>query len=509
MKKTKLLLASILVSVLFCTAAFGADFGKSKSYNNNFKDIPSNSWYADSVATVYEIELMEGVSDNTFDAESEMSVAQAITIAARLHSIYNETEIPEVSGSRWFQKYVDYCLAKGIMKKEQFDSYSRSVLSFEMVQLFAAALPKEYYPKINTISSVHDVPEILSFANDVLIFYNAGILNGNDAQGNFLPMSPITRKRAAVIISRTALKDKRLSFSLPDAKKSYSYTELFDTLDKQTVKNTLDEIVLATFGNYKVSAGEYRYYSFLTDGNKAEIEKHIKQRIVSEILMKESGLTISRETFNRILASYYASRYENYSGLSYFEALDAQKLTDSVFARLAAINELTYETLLKYCNTVSHSEVYEYAKANGYVCAKQIFISDENDDAQRLALEVQLALASGESFDALLEKYGEDEGMKSRKCGYIFTRGTMSEPFESKAFALKEGETSGVIETDNGYIIIKRMPYSEDDLASSPDYATVASAAGSVKYNTAAELSKLAIQLKYIDNFDAIAGILE
>ena len=31
MKKTKLLLASILVSVLFCTAAFGADFGKSKS----------------------------------------------------------------------------------------------------------------------------------------------------------------------------------------------------------------------------------------------------------------------------------------------------------------------------------------------------------------------------------------------------------------------------------------------------------------------------------------------
>lgn len=509
MKRIRLLAVSMLVCILLCSAVLGADFEKSRSYNNNFADIPTGSWYADSVASVYEIELMEGVSADTFDAESEMSVAQAITIAARLHSIYNETEIPETEGGRWFQKYVDYCMNNGIMAEGQFDSYSRSVLSFEMVQLFAAALPHDFYPAVNSISSVHDVPEILSFADDVLLFYNAGVLNGNDEQGNFLPMSPITRKRAAVIISRTALKDKRLSFTLPEAKESYSFTELFDTLDKQTVKNTLDSIVLATFGDFSVSAAEYRYYSFLTDGEKKSVEEYIKQRIVYEVLMRQAELTVSRDTFNEILSSYYASRYENYSGLTYFEALDAQRLTDTVFARLAVINELSYETLLKYCSEIAPKEVFEYAKANGYICAKQIYISNENEDAQRLALEIQLALSSGEDFDVLLEKYGEDDGMKTRKCGYIFTRGTMSEPFESKAFALKDGETSGVIETDDGYIIIKRLSFTESDLAASPDYATVASAAGSVKYNTALELSKMAVSLKYIDNFDAIAGILD
>ena len=170
-----LLLVLVAVSLSLCAFASGEDavFAKSKSYENNFNDVKSEAWYAKDVAAVYELGLMEGVMADTFDTESEMSVSQAITIASRLHSIYNNAEIPDVEGGRWFQKYVDYALVAGIMAEGQFDSYSRSIRSYEMVQLFAAALPEEFFPAINDISYIQDVPDNLNFYDDLILFYNA------------------------------------------------------------------------------------------------------------------------------------------------------------------------------------------------------------------------------------------------------------------------------------------------------------------------------------------------
>lgn len=509
MKNIKLSLIITTAAILLSCSVFGASFSKSRTYSNNFRDVPAAEWYGDSVKQVYELALMEGVAADRFDTESEMSVAQAITIAARLHSIYNGTTPPNtISGVNWYSEFVAYCKNNGIIKDGQFDNYNRSVLSYEMVQLFAAALPKEYFPPINDITYIQDVPENAPFADDVFLFYKAGILNGNDSYGTFLPMSAITRKRAAVILSRTVLAEKRLSYTLSAKRESYSVSEALSIIDSQTQKDTLDGISLITAGNCNVSAAEYRYYSYLAQGNKEKIDDQIKSTTSILNNAVNSKLRISHQALCDILSFYYTARIENYGTLTYFEALESQKLTDSVYAKLIAINDINYYGLKNEAELLSADDVYNYAVSNDYICAKHILIQNTTPDAYKVALGVRLELAEGKDFDELIAKYGQDPGMKARSGGYYFTYGWMVKEFETASYALSENDISGIVESDFGYHIIKRLPVTKEELTASPDYATISANAGSESYY--AKLSEIInnIAFVYADNFDSIVNIL-
>ena len=512
MKKSRLLTLVTVIAALLCSTVFASDgenvFAKSKKYENNFNDVAETSWYAGSVASVYELGLMEGVKADTFDTESEMSVAQAITIAARLHSIYGGTEIPEVEGGRWFQKYVDYAVGNSIMVDGQFDSYSRSVLSYEMVQLFAAALPEEFFPAINDISYIRDVPDMLNFYKDIRLFYNAGILNGNDEYGTFLPMSAVTRKRASAILARTALKENRLTFSLKEKSEEFTAKQALDIILGETVKGTLDDIVLVTADNYKVSAAEYRYYNFVCANDKSAVENEIKIAASLSKIIDEADISLSYDDLSELLISYYSSRVRNYGGLSYFDALESQNLTDEVYAKLSIMNELFYYAILSECDKISDDDVYNYALENDYICAKHILISKDTEDAYRIALETNLKLISGEDFDTLLAELGEDPGMESRKDGYFFNKGYMVEEFEKAAYALEEGELSEIVETTFGYHIIKRMPFDKDALVASPDFVTIKSNAGSSSCQTKLKELSNTQTLAYAENFEALSELL-
>ena len=66
----------------------------------------------------------------------------------------------------------------------------------------------------------------------------------------------------------------------------------------------------------------------------------------------------------------------------------------------------------------------------------------------------------GASMDSLIgSKYNKDTSMPYE--GYYFTRGEMDKAYEDAAFALKVGEISPIVETEDGFYLIQR--YSKND----------------------------------------------
>lgn len=83
-------------------------------------------------------------------------------------------------------------------------------------------------------------------------------------------------------------------------------------------------------------------------------------------------------------------------------------------------------------------------------------IAAELNVRRALAEEVIRKVKAGGDFSRLAAEYSSDAGTKDRGGDLgLFTRGTHTARFDAAAFSLKAGETSGIVETDYGFHIIK------------------------------------------------------
>ena len=90
----KKLLICVVVAAVLATGTFAA-FEKVNTYNNDFSDVKETNWFYGNVKSAYELGFMNGKSEGKFDPNGNVTVAEGITMAARLHAIYNGTEVTE------------------------------------------------------------------------------------------------------------------------------------------------------------------------------------------------------------------------------------------------------------------------------------------------------------------------------------------------------------------------------------------------------------------------------
>ena len=145
-----LLLAVIMVlSVVPVIAARGA-FEKTETWSDAlFTDVAELDWFHDNVKGAYELGLMEGQGNGLFAPEGSITLAETVTVAARIHAIYHGGE-DFIQGTPWYQVYVDYALANGILKAAPADC-SEAATRLEFAEILSRALPESELKAINKV----------------------------------------------------------------------------------------------------------------------------------------------------------------------------------------------------------------------------------------------------------------------------------------------------------------------------------------------------------------------
>ena len=189
------------------------NFKRSVTYTpGQFTDVPADRWFAGSVQTICELGLMNGKSAGAFGPEDNLTLAEAIVLASRIHSIYNTGTESFTSGSPWYQPYADYAAANGIYAAgaDLTVPATRAIFAF----ILSKSLPESAVSAVNSIEdgAIPDLPSG-KYADDVYnavySLYKAGVLTGSDSAGSFRPDSTINRAEAAAIVTRLVMPSLR------------------------------------------------------------------------------------------------------------------------------------------------------------------------------------------------------------------------------------------------------------------------------------------------------------
>ena len=161
---------------------------------SDFSDVPDSVWYASYASAAAEAGLMNGTGSGRFSPAQSLSLAEVVTLTARLFAEDHGEAVPaSLSGEPWYQAAYDYCVGSGLF----------TATSFEMVELLDRAVPDSQKVPIHSTAAVPDLAESAVYGDVVYRWYRAGITRG-DQEGNFNGSSPITRAETAAILCRLA-----------------------------------------------------------------------------------------------------------------------------------------------------------------------------------------------------------------------------------------------------------------------------------------------------------------
>lgn len=175
-----------------------------------FADVASSAWYRGEVEQAWKMGLVNGKSENTYEPNSPVTVAETVALAVRLHTVFTLGDsVAENADGAWYDPYIEAALRSGIIAEGEYADYDAPALRKNVACIMAKAVPDDYLKAINVFTSVPDVSRRDGAFSAVRKLYNAGIVTGSDAQHDFLPDTNITRAEMAAIVCRIAVPSAR------------------------------------------------------------------------------------------------------------------------------------------------------------------------------------------------------------------------------------------------------------------------------------------------------------
>lgn len=181
-----------------------------------FLDADESAWYGSQqqgvIKSVVQLGIMNGYTDGTFHPIGNITLSEAIKMAAVVHATCNNQSISfsASDGGKWYDAYLNYCVKNRIVSSDEYSSLDAYATRAQIAHIFAKATSD--FAVVNDIDYdyIPDVSERSEYADEILALYRAGILTGDERTRAFRPSDTITRAEAAAIISRVALPTTRI-----------------------------------------------------------------------------------------------------------------------------------------------------------------------------------------------------------------------------------------------------------------------------------------------------------
>ena len=208
-------LSGVILSLLFTLFLANAVFADLQHIIQNmppFIDVDRAAWYYADVQIAYQSKLINGKTDTLFAPEDDMTVVEAVKLAACMHQLKKEGAVSLSAGADiWYQPYVDYAKDKGIIASDL--DWGQRITRAGYMQIFARLITDDE-AKLNDVPDdfIPDVKMTHPDADAIYKLYRAGIAQGVDADRNCQPSAYIKRSEIAAILTRMVKESSRIVF---------------------------------------------------------------------------------------------------------------------------------------------------------------------------------------------------------------------------------------------------------------------------------------------------------
>lgn len=208
------------------TSEDSAPFVLLRVYEGQFADVKDGDWFAPSVVSAYEYGVLNGRGESSFAPSGNVTIAELLTIAARLRAIYttgSDAVIPTAKENEaWYAPYVSYLKSQNLLDNSFEGFYLLPASRAQMAGIFAFAVPEEWYtePNASLVTSAYasrdyiaDVTDKTPYRSEILLMYRRGLLSGMDAKGSFYPDRSVSRAEIAALLTRVVKPETRLTLT--------------------------------------------------------------------------------------------------------------------------------------------------------------------------------------------------------------------------------------------------------------------------------------------------------
>ena len=231
-----------------------------------------------------------------------------------------------------------------------------------------------------------------------------------------------------------------------------------------STKCTMPEamIYLTTF--YNQYADIYGQEMWNYDFGGVSLEEHVKDVVISKLaqikvmnlMAEERGIELTKEEKEQVSAAadcYYDQLEES---LKETEKI-SKEIVEMVYFEYALANKV-YTTITETADmeisddearTVTVQSIYFQ---NWKMLGNERTLMGENEleKVEKTAQDVVKRIENGEDFEMLASQYSDDKQLVKN-----YARGSVEAHFEEILFSMAEGDISGVIETADGFCIVK------------------------------------------------------